>query len=113
MIPPASNPRTRWRNTRCATPDQPGETNFGIPLANAESSWTTQIAGNIFCRGWLEPAYYYLGSDYRGGAGNAYTLSYMSQMGGWGVLDYALNFATNPRPYLRLGYASYLSSWAL
>ena len=34
-------------------------------------------------------------------------------MGGWSVLDYALNFATNPAPYLRLGYASYLSAWAL
>jgi len=34
-------------------------------------------------------------------------------MGGWSVLDYALNFATNRAPYLRLGYASYLSAWAL
>ena len=72
-----------------------------------------QMAANIFCRGWLEPAYYYLGSDYRSGAGNAYTLSYMSPMGGWGVLDYALHFSTNAPPLLRLGYASYLSSWAL
>jgi hypothetical protein len=37
----------------------------------------------------------------------------MSQMGGWSVLDYGLNFAANPDPYLRLGYASYLSAWAL
>jgi len=92
--------------------DKPGETNSGIPLANAEKFLNTQIAANIFCRGWLEPAYYYLGSDYRAGAGNAFTLSYMSQMGGWAILDYALNFATNPCPYLRLGYASSLSSWA-
>ena len=34
-------------------------------------------------------------------------------MGGWAVQDYALNYAQNPVPYLRLGYASYLSSWAL
>jgi hypothetical protein len=40
-------------------------------------------------------------------------LSYMSQMGGWAVEDYGLNFARDPIPYLRLGYASYLSSWAL
>lgn len=93
--------------------DQPGETNSGIPLANAEEFLKKQIAANIFCRGWLEPAYYYLGSDYRAGAGNSFTLSYMAQMGGWAVLDYGLNFATNPWPYLRLGYASYLSSWAL
>ena len=93
--------------------DKPGETNSGIPLENARRFMDTQIAANIFCRGWLEPAYYYLGSDYRGGAGNAYVLTYMSQIGGWSVLDYALNFATNPAPYLRLGYASYLSAWAL
>ena len=37
----------------------------------------------------------------------------MSQMGGWSILDYALNFATDPAEYLRLGYASSLSSWAL
>ena len=34
-------------------------------------------------------------------------------MGGWSILDYALNDAPDPVPYLRLGYASYLSSWAL
>ncbi|HEX7469185.1 MAG TPA: DUF5695 domain-containing protein [Verrucomicrobiae bacterium] len=93
--------------------DKPGETNSGIPLANAQRFMDTQITANLFCRGWLEPAYYYLGSDYRGGGGNAYVLTYMSQMGGWSVLDYALNFATNASPYLRLGYASYLSAWAL
>ena len=93
--------------------DNPGETNSGIPLENAQRFMKTQMAANLFCRGWLEPAYYYLGSDYRGGAGNAYVLTYMSQMGGWSVLDYALNFATNRAPYLRLGYASYLSAWAL
>jgi hypothetical protein len=72
-----------------------------------------QMAANIFCRGSIEPAYYYLGSDYRGGGGDRYTLTYMSQMGGWSVLDYALHFAADPAPYLRLGYQSYLSAWAL
>jgi Family of unknown function (DUF5695) len=67
---------------------------------------------NVADRG-MEPAYYWLGSDYRGSGNAEYTLSYMSQMGGWAVEDYALNFAQNPIPYLRLGYASYLSSWAL
>jgi hypothetical protein len=71
------------------------------------------MAANIFCRGSIEPAYYYLGSDYRGGGGDRYTLTYMSQMGGWSVLDYALEFAADPAPYLRLGYQSYLSAWAL
>jgi hypothetical protein len=92
--------------------DKPGETVSGIPLENARRFMETQMAANLFCRGCVEPAYYYLGSDYRGGAGNSYTLSYMSQMGGWSVLDYALNFASDPSPYLRLGYASYLSAWA-
>jgi hypothetical protein len=62
-------------------------------------------------RGWLETTYYQLGSDYRGSM--TYLLSYMSQMGGWAVLDYALHFASEPADYLRLGYASTLSSWAL
>ena len=62
-------------------------------------------------RGWLETNYYQLGSDYRGGM--SYLLSYMSQMGGWSILDYGLHFANDPTDYLRLGYASSLSSWAL
>jgi hypothetical protein len=93
--------------------DRPGETTSGITLENAKRFMETQMAANLFCRGSVEPAYYYLGSDYRGGGGNAYTLTYMSQMGGWSVLDYGLHFAANPYPYLRLGYASYLSAWAL
>jgi hypothetical protein len=72
-----------------------------------------QTAANIMCRGWLETAYYHLGSDFRGGGSAAYTLSYMSQMGGWSLLDYALYYASDPVPYLRLAYASILSSWAL
>jgi hypothetical protein len=85
----------------------------GMALERAQHFMDVQMAANIFCRGWLEPAYYYLGSDYRGGGGNRYTLTYMSQMGGWSVLDYALHFAADHAPYLRLGYASYLSAWAL
>jgi hypothetical protein len=72
-----------------------------------------QLNLNIAARGWLETAYYYLGSDYRSGAGMAYTLSYMSQMGGWSIMDYALYYSKEPFKYLRLGYASNLSSWAL
>jgi len=93
--------------------DGPGETNSGFPLASAQRFMERQITANLFCRGVLEPTYYYLGSDFRGSGGNAYTLTYMAQMGGWSVLDYALNFATDPAPLLRLGYASYLSAWAL
>jgi hypothetical protein len=70
-----------------------------------------QLRLNLGDRGWLENTYYQLGSDYRGSL--TYLLSYMSQMGGWGVLDYGLYFAKDPTDYLRLGYASALSSWAL
>ena len=64
-----------------------------------------QLASGLVVRGWLNPAYYTLGAD----AG----VSYMAAMGGWSVLDYALNFAPRPTDWLQLGYASYLSSWAL
>ena len=64
-----------------------------------------QIRMNIATRGWLENSYWQLGSE-----GD---LRYMSQMGGWALMDYALYHAENPYPYLRLGYASFLSSWAL
>jgi Family of unknown function (DUF5695) len=71
-----------------------------------------QMAANLACRGTIEPAYNYLGGDIRGDS-SRYGLSYMSQMGGWAILDYALNFADDPSEYLRIGYASILSSWAL
>ncbi len=70
-----------------------------------------QMSLNVNDRGWLEVAYYLLGSDYRGST--SYLLSYMSHLGGWGVLDYGLNFADKPTDYLRLGYASSLSAWSL
>ncbi|MBN1418981.1 MAG: hypothetical protein JXP34_09405 [Planctomycetes bacterium] len=72
-----------------------------------------QIAANIACRGWLETAYSLLGSDFRSCGTSSYLLSYMSQMGGWAILDHALHHAEDPAPFLRLGYASILSSWAL
>ncbi len=70
-----------------------------------------QLALNMADRGWLETTYYQLGSDYRGNL--SYLLSYMSQMGGWSILDHALYGEDDPTDYLRLGYASSLSSWAL
>jgi hypothetical protein len=70
-----------------------------------------QLRLNMTDRGWLETTYFQLGSDYRGNL--TYLLSYMSQLGGWSILDYGLHFATDPTDYLRLGYASSLSSWAL
>jgi hypothetical protein len=64
-----------------------------------------QLASGLVVRGWLNPAFYTLGSDPG--------VSYMAAMGGWGVLDYAINFAPQPFDWLQLGYASYLSSWCL
>lgn len=83
-----------------------------VKPADAEQFLEEQMNLNLAARG-MEPAYYWLGSDYRASGNTHYTLSYMSQMGGWAIEDYALNFAKDPIPYLRLGYASYLSSWAL
>jgi hypothetical protein len=71
-----------------------------------------QLQANLALRGVIEPTYYYLGSDFRGRS-DSYTLSYMSQMGGWSILDYALHFAKDPADYIRMGYQSYLSSFAL
>ncbi|HEY4288460.1 MAG TPA: DUF5695 domain-containing protein [Puia sp.] len=91
-----------------------------IKKEDARRFMDRQLAANIALRGAIEPAYYYLGSDYRGRSDN-FTLTYMSQMGGWSILDYALHFAdpaagrSGPAPadYLRLGYAAYLSAFAL
>ena len=83
-----------------------------VKSSDASDFLEEQMRLNVAARG-MEPAYFWLGSDYRASGNTAYTLSYMSQMGGWAVEDYALNFARDPILYLRLGYASYLSSWAL
>jgi len=72
-----------------------------------------QMSANIADRGWLEPCYYQLGSDIRGCNNAMYIMTYMAQMGGTGVLDYALHYSDDPATYLRLGYASYMSCWAL
>ncbi|HWK07519.1 MAG TPA: DUF5695 domain-containing protein [Puia sp.] len=88
---------------------------YSHPLIRKEDAtlfMDRQIQANIALRGFLEPAYYYLGSDFRGRS-DSYTLSYMSQMGGWAILDYALHFSDRPDEYLGLGYAAYLSSFAL
>jgi len=85
---------------------------LGIDESQANRFLQQQMAANVFCRGNIEPAYYYLGSDYRGDGGDGYVLSYMAQMGGTSVLDYYLYHNDDPA-YLRLGYQSILSSWAL
>jgi hypothetical protein len=82
-----------------------------VPEDAAKKFMDFQLRLNMTDRGWIEPTYYQLGTDYRGNA--SYLLSYMSQMGGWSILDHALHFAGDPTEGLRLGYASSLSSWAL
>jgi len=78
-----------------------------ISRKDAERFMQEQIAINIALRGWIEPAYYLLGSSRPG------TMFYMSQMAGWSIVDYALYFSSEPEKYLRLGYASFLCNWAL
>jgi hypothetical protein len=81
---------------------------YSHPFVRREDSrafMDRQLASGLVVRGWLNPAYYTLGADPG--------VSYMAAMGGWGVLDYALNFAPLPFDWLQLGYASYLSSWCL
>jgi hypothetical protein len=89
-----------------------GSTNVPVFLQKAQQYMNTEITANVFDRGWLETSYYYYGSDYRGDAGDDYIVTYMSQMGGWGLLDYAFYYATNATDYLRLGVGSYLNGWS-
>jgi hypothetical protein len=93
----------------------PGQSAFTsqVTYDDAKIFLDGQFALNVASRGWLETAYYDMGSDYRGNGNISYTLSYMSQMGGWGILDYAYYQSPDPAKYLRLGYPSYLSSFAL
>lgn len=72
-----------------------------------------QLYANLASRGVLQKSYYNYGSDMRGGGSMHYQLSYMSQLGGAPILDYGLHFAKEPDEYLRWGYASLQSSWAL
>ena len=88
--------------------DVKNNTWYSHPSVNREDSrafMDRQLASGLVVRGWLNPAYYTLGSD----AG----MSYMAAMGGSGILDYGLDFSPSPFDWLQLGYASYLSSWAL
>ena len=64
-----------------------------------------QLYAGLSVRGWLNPAYHTLGCDPG--------VSYMTAMGGAGILDYALGFSPRPFDWLQLGYASYLGSWCL
>ncbi|MGA2557716.1 MAG: DUF5695 domain-containing protein, partial [Verrucomicrobiota bacterium] len=90
-----------------------GSANPALFLQQASNFMHTEVTANMFDRGFLETAYYHYGSDFRAGGSDNFCLSYMTQMGGWGLLDYALNYATNFPDYLRLGYGSFLAGWGI
>lgn len=86
--------------------------NPSLSYREASAFMEKQADCNIACRGFFEPAFYCYGSDYRGN-NTHYLLSYMSQMGGSTLLDYALYYADEPFSVLRLAYGSLLSAWAM
>jgi hypothetical protein len=89
--------------------ERAGRPGSSLPVKPEDAARFTeeQMRLNIALRGWIEPGYSLLGIS-KPGSG-----FYMSHMGGWAVMDYALGFVRDPIPYLRLGYASYLGNWAL
>ncbi|HEY3860438.1 MAG TPA: DUF5695 domain-containing protein [Verrucomicrobiae bacterium] len=90
-----------------------GSANPALFLQESSNFMYTEVTANMFDRGFLETPYYHYGSDFRAGGSDNFCLSYMTQMGGWGLLDYALNYATNFPDFLRLGYGSYLAGWGI
>ncbi len=88
---------------------------YSHPVVKKEDSrafMDRQLKAGLAVRGWLETAYYLLGADFTASSDTG-SMSYMANMGGWGILDYAVNFAPVPYDWLQLGYASFLSSWSL
>jgi hypothetical protein len=83
-----------------------------VKTADSRDFMERQLMGGLAVRGWLETSYYLLGADFTSSSDGG-SMSYMANMGGWGILDYAVNFADNPNDWLQLGYASYLCHWAL
>jgi len=76
-----------------------------VKTEDARKFMDRQLSAGLTVKGWLNTTYFQLGAD------NG--LSYMAKMGGWSIIDYGKNFAEKPWDWLQLGYASYLSSWAL
>ena len=83
-----------------------------VSRQDARDFMDRQHAAGLAVRGWLETKYFLLGSDFTSSS-DRHCLSYMAKMGGWSILDYGIRFADLPFDWLQLGYASYLSSWAL
>ena len=72
---------------------------------------TNQI--NLANRSW-QPVWHNYGSDNRWFGDSHYRLSYMTQLGAWGLLDYGLNFAsTTDKPWLlRCASGAIMAGWA-
>lgn len=83
-----------------------------VRKADSREFMERQNLAGLAVRGWLETKYFLLGSDFTNSSDN-HCLSYMARMGGWSILDYGINFSKRPYDWLQLGYASYLSSFAL
>ena len=66
---------------------------------------------NIATRG-QTPVWYLYGSDLPS-QDKAVNLRYMTQLGGWALLDYTLNHSDDQSYDIRLAYGSYLAGWAL
>ncbi len=58
------------------------------------------------------PVWYLYGSDLPS-QDKAVNLRYMTQLGGWSLLRYVLNYSEAPSEDIRLAYGSYLAGWAL
>ena len=84
----------------------------GVSTERVEDFTRKEILANTVARGMLETNYYQLGSDIRQEGSSNYLLSYMTQMGGWALLDYGVSQGASGTSSIDLGYASYLAGWA-
>lgn len=88
---------------------------YSHPDVNDEATWDfmhRQFYANLSCRGVLEAEWNTHGSDFFGSSDHS-EHSYMARMGGYGVLNYALRYDTDPRRWLSLGYASYMNPYGV
>lgn len=84
----------------------------GVTMERVDDFTRKEILANTVARGMLETNYYQLGSDIRQEGSSNYLLSYMTQMGGWALLDYGISQGASGTSSIDLGYASYLAGWA-
>jgi hypothetical protein len=109
----ATQAYAKYAMTHAGSDAKMGSANPTLFRQETSNFMYTEVTANMFDRGFLETAYYHYGSDFRAGGSDNFCLSYMTQMGGWGLLDYALNYSTNFTDYLRLGYGSFLAGWGI